>query len=308
MNLYPFTESGTPLLLSASESSLFLYPVRNERFGHPFLLCSGYKNGFSGCVYNGSLHYAYINKENSLLLRRLHESTLLSRLDSTDTITYHAPQLLSLDNSLFLFYFEEEHNCYRLKLRLPLSDAELPLPDAFQTVFREPPFLSLQTTGQYLYLFLIAGATTVSYRYSQASSFEPLRSEEELLSGLRLPWEDEKKQLEQGLIHALRLSEQHQNRLAEEKRKLQLAEAKISELSSETERTNALLSEATHTLQITKAQLAECEQSRLQAEQKSEQTALLLDRAKKQYNELMQVAEQYRQEALKWYGKFTDRH
>lgn len=307
MDLFSFTESGTPLLLSASESGLFLHPIRNERFGHPFLLCSGYKDSFSGCVYNDSLHYAYINKENSLLLRRLHESTLLFRLDSTDAVTYQAPQLVPVGSTLFLFYFEEEHGSYRLKLRLPFSDAELPLPEAIQTSFCELPSLCLQTFGPCLYLFLTAGATVLSYRYSSNTSFEPLHSKEELLSELRIPWETEKVQLEQALLQAVRLSEQQQNLLTEKEQKLQLAEAKISELSSEAEQANLLLTESTQTLRSTQAQLAEYEQSRQQTEQKLEHTSLLLERAKAQYNELMQVAEQYRQEALKWYGKFTNR-
>ncbi len=308
MELFSFTEADTPLLLSASESGLFLHPVRNERFGHPFLLCSGYKNGFSGCVYNDSLYYVYINKENSLLLRRLHESTLLFRLDSTDTVAYRTPQLVPVGNSLFLFYFEEERGFYRLKIRLPLIDGEPQFPEPFQTSFRELPSLSLQAFGQYFYLFLTADATHISYRYTKTTGFEPLCSESELLSELRLPWEDEKKQLEQGLMQALRLSEQQQNLLTEKEQKLQLAEARLSVLSSETEQTNASLSETASALQTVKAQLAECTQNRQQTEQKLEQTSLLLERAKAQYNELMQVAEQYRQEALKWYGKFTDRH
>ncbi|MBQ8548402.1 MAG: hypothetical protein IJ427_07860 [Lachnospiraceae bacterium] len=308
MELFSFCDANTPLLLSASDSGLFLHPVRNERFGHPFLLCSGYKNGFSGCIYNDSLYYVYINKENSLLLRRLHESTLLFRSDSTDAVTYRAPQLVPLGNTLLLFYFEEEHGSYRLKLRVPLSGSEPALPEAFQTAFPKLPTLSLQTTDRYLYLFLTAGKTTVSYRYSLADSFEALCPESELLSGLRLPWECEKKQLEQGLMQAIHLSEQQQNLLTEKEQKMQLAEAKLLELSSEAERANTLLSKTSYTLQSTEAQLAECEQKRFKTAQELEQTSLLLERAKTQYNELMQVAEQYRQEALKWYGKFTDRH
>lgn len=266
MELFSFTVADTPLLVSGSESGLFLHPMRNERFVHPFLLCSGYKSGFSGCIYNESLYYTYINKENSLLLRRLHSASLLFRLDGTDTVTYQAPQLISVDSTLFLFYFEAESDSYRLKLRLPFDHTALPLPKALLSSFPELPFLSLQTVGTYVYLLLATEATTLSYRYTKSAGFELLFSESELLSNLRLPWEVEKKQLEQALLQAVRLSEQQQNLLTE------------------------------------------CEQSRQQAMKKSEQSSLLLERAKDQYNELMQVAERYRQEALKWYGKFTDIH
>lgn len=279
MELFPFVESGAPVLVSASENGLFLHPIHNERFGHPFLLCSGYKNGFSGCIYNDSLHYTYINKENSLLLRRLHESTTLFRLDGTDTVTYQTPQLVAFQGSLLLFYSEKSKDAYRLKLHLPFSEHEPQLPEPLGQAYSVPPLLSLQATGQYLYLFLTAGATDFSYRYSENAGFEVLSSEEELLSRLLIPWESEKTQLEQALLRAVHLSEQQQNLLTAKEQNLQAVEASLKE----------------------------CEQSREQALQKLKQTTLLLERAKKQYNELMQVAEQYRQEAAKWYGKFTDR-
>lgn len=278
MELFPFVESGVPVLVSASENGLFLHPIHNERFGHPFLLCSGYKKGFSGCVYNDSLYYTYINKENSLLLRRFHESTTLFRLDNTDTVAYQAPQLVTFQGSLLLFYSERTQDTYRLKLHLPFSDREPKLPDIFGQAYSTPPLLSLQATGQYLYLFLTTDNTVSAYRYSSAG-FETLSSEEELLSRLLIPWESEKTQLEQALLRAVHLSEQQQNLLTAKEQNLQTVEASLKE----------------------------CEQSREQALQKLKQTTLLLERAKKQYNELMQVAEQYRQEAAKWYGKFTDR-
>jgi len=265
MELFPFIESDTPLLLSASESGLFVHPMKNDRFGHPFLLCSGYKSGLSGCLYNDSLYYTYINKENSLLLRRLHESTLLFRLDCTETVAYVQPQLICFRNTLFLFYFERTQGSFRLKVQLPFSDLHFSLPEPLCTSYSELPTLSLLTTGQYLYLFLSAESSTLSYRYSPAASFEPIHTEADLLSTLRLPWETEKAQLEQALLRAVHLSEQQQTLLSEKEQKLQ------------------------------------------QAVQAQEHTSRLLERAKIQYNELMQVAEQYRQEAMKWYGKFTDR-
>ena len=307
MELFPFIESGTPLLLSASESGLFVYPMKNEHFGHPFLLCSGYKNGFSGCLYNDSLYYTYTNKEDSLLLRRLHESTLLFRLDRTETVVYLQPQLICFNNTLFLFYFESAQGSFHLKVQLPFSGQHFSLPEPLCTSYPELPTLSLLTTGHYLYLFLSVGTSTLSYRYSPVTYFEPVHTEADLLSSLRLPWETEKAQLEQALLRAVHLSEQQQNLLSEKEQKLQLNETRFTELTSEAEHTQNLLSETTEALRTVQAQLAECEQNRHQTSQELEHVSLLLERAKVQYNELMQVAEQYRQEALKWYGKFTDR-
>ena len=308
MELFSFSVSGLPLLLSASDTGLFLHPIQSGQFGRPVLLCSNYKSGLCGCEYKHSLYYTYINRENALLLRRLGESTVLFRLEQNGSVICHSPHLIVFDNTLFLFYLEETPDSCVLRLHLPFTDTGLKLPDRLQTVCPTPPLLSFQTTGQYLYLLLSTGTTTVSYRYTKETGFEPILSEADILSKLRLPWEDEKKQLERGIVHALRLSEQHQNLLNEKEQELQLAQTKLSELSTEAERTNATLSETVRILQTTETQLTECEQSRQQTEQKLQQTTHLLERAKAQYTELMQVAEQYRQEALKWYGKFADRH
>ena len=308
MELFSFSVSGAPFLLSASENNLFSYPIRNEHIGRPFLLCSNYKSGLSGCIYDESLYYTYINRENSLFLRRFPDSALQFRLDGTDTVSYQAPQLIVFKNSLLLFYFEKDASSYRLKLQLPFSDDKSQLPETIQAPFSKLPSLSLQTTGRYLYLFLTTESGVSSYRYSASAGFEPLCSEEELLSDLRLPWETEKKQLEQGLMQAIHLSEQQQALLTEREQKLQRAETKVSELLSETQQADSLLVKTTKELQTVKAQLAECEQTKQLTAQTLSHTSLLLERAKVQYNELMQVAEQYRQEALKWYGKFTDRH
>ncbi len=277
--LYSF-EPNKKLLLSASPSGLYVHTMYNEHFLRPTLLCSNYDSGLCGTLYNGSLYYSYINKDRSLLLRCLHDPTLRFRLDSTSTVTYREPQLVAFADSLLLFYFEAESNRYRLKLRHPFTETQPPLPDALKTSFPVFPTLHTLATKQYLYISLATGGTSLLFRYHPSSSFEQLRSEEELLPILRIPWETEKTQLEQSLMQAIHLSEQQQT----------------------------LLSETTQTLQATQTQLAKCEQNRQQALQTSEKTSLLLERAKAQYNELMQVAEQYRLEAQKWYGKFTDRH
>lgn len=308
MELFSFSFANTSFLLSASESGLFAYPVHNERPGHPSLLCANYRTGLSGCVYNQTLYYAYLTKENSLLIRRLSESGTLFRLDCTDTVIYSNPQLIVFSNTLYLFYTEEKGGAYRLKLWQLFPHTKRMLPDSLSAFFPAPPRLSLSATEQYLYIVLTSGTTELSYRFSASSSFELLRSEEEVLSNLRLPWEAEEAQLKQTILQAIHLSEQQQNLLTEKEQKLKHAETRISQLTAEAEQATAMLADTTSALLTVEKQLTECEINRQQTLKELEQTSLLLDRAKTQYNELMQVAEQYRQEALKWYGKFTDLH
>ena len=305
--LFPF-EPNKKLLLSTSQSGLFLHTLYNDRFLRPTLLCSNYKSDLCSALYNDTIYYSYINKDDSLLLRCLRDSSLLLRLDSTSTVTYRGPQLIAFNNSLFLLYFEALHNSYQLKMRQLFTETQPHLPRILEASFSELPLLHLLATKQFLYLLLTTGQTSVLFRYHPDSSFRQLWSEEEYLAKLRLPWESEKRELEQSLIQAVQLSGQQQTRLTEKEQKLQAAESKLSGLSSELKQTKAELSEKNDTLQHIQLRLTECEQNRQQTLHTLEHTQQLLDRAKTQYNELMQVAEQYRAEAQKWYGKFTDRH
>lgn len=310
MELLSLSLPGNSLLLSGSENGLFLHTMQNQQFGRPLLLCSGYKSGLSACVSGGRAYYTYINKENVLLLRRLYDPAVLFRLDYTDSDFCPAPLLIHFNHTLFLFYFEYDTSqaLYRLKLSLPFSDLAPMLPNALTSPYSDFPQLHVQATKHYLYVILTTKANSVAYRYSASASFEPVLSETDLLAGLRLPWESEKAQLEQTIRQSIQLSGQQQALLTEKEQKLHAMETKLAELSSEAEQTNTSLRETTQALQTVKAQLTECEQSRQQTAQTLAHTTLLLERAKAQYAELMQVAEQYRQEAMKWYEKFTDRH
>lgn len=308
MELLSFSLSGKFLLLSGSEDGLYLHTIQNQHFGRPLLLCSGYKNGLSGCISGDSAYYTYINKENALLLRRLYDPTVPFRLDCPASVTYRSPQLFLFHHILFLFYWEVEQDNTRLKLCLPFSDLTPELPDALATPYSGSPQLHVQTTEHYLYLILTTGAASVAYRYTTPVSFEPLCTETELLSALQLPWETEKAQLEQTILRSIHLSEQQQALLAEKEQKLHTVEARLSNLSSDADQANASLLETMQALQAAKTQLEESEQNRQQTAQALTHTSFLLERAKSQYSELMQVAEQYRQEAMKWYGKFTDRN
>ncbi len=280
MELLSLSLSDKALVLSGSEDGLYLHTMQNQWFGRPLLLCSGYKSGLSACISGDSVYYTYINKDNALLFRRLYDPAVLFRLDSSDSVLYHSPQLILFHHILFLFYWETAQDMCRLKLCLPFSDLTPVLPEALSASYSGFPQLHIQTTEHYLYLMLSLETSSLVYRCTEPSSFAPLCTEAELLPVLQLPWEAEKKQLEHNLTQAIRLSGQQQTLLTETEQKLQTAEAR----------------------------LAECEQSRQQTAQSLAHTSLLLERAKSQYTELMQVAEQYRQEAMKWYGKFTDRN
>ncbi len=311
------------ILLAADHSRLYSHLFYNERFLRSSLLCSNYECGLSCTLYSGSLYYTYINREHSLLLRCVGESSLHFRLDGTEATSYHSPCLVVFGGFLLLLYFECTDGMYRLKLRAPFADLPQPsFPDEIPAAFPELPSLHLQTTAHYLYLFLTTGTSSFLFRYTPAFVPEILGSEKELLTRSRIPWETEKTELNAHLQQAKQRTAEQQELLTEKETKLQTLSTLLAEKEANLHTQEMLLAEKDTVLSDTKArlkqseenlhrirnQLAECDAARREALQNLTQTAGLLERAKDQYEELMRVALQYKEEAAKWYGKYTDRH
>ncbi len=279
-------EPTRKLLLSTSDSGLYAHALQNERLIRSTQLCSNYESDLSGVLYNNTLYYSYLTKERSLLVRCFGDATIVFRLDSTGNISYQQPQLLSFANTLLLSYIEQTDAGYVPKFRCLFTDlppVSLPISAPASVI----PQLRLLSTDTALYIFLSADTTSEVFRYNTSFSPEKLCTETEASAILQLPWKTEKNELQQKIDQ---LTEQ-----------LTQAQDELAQKSAQCTRLESMLIEQTGNLHTTKKQLA-------QTEHNLQQTQTLLERAKAQYDELMQVAERYRDEARKWYGKFSDRH
>ena len=283
------------ILLTASSSGLYAHHFQNEHFLRSSLLCSNYECGLSCTRYNDALYYVYINREHTLLLRCVGESSLQFRLDGTEAISYHSPRLVVFGGFLLLLYFECTDGAYQLRIRTPFADRPpLPLPSALPASFAGLPDFRILTSEKHLYLLLSADAASFLFRYTAAFAPEVLGSEEELLTQSRILWEAENTELNTRLQQTKQRTAELQELLTEKESKLQTL--------------HTLLAEKEANLHRIRNQLTECETARREALQNLMHTSGLLERAKVQYEELMQIALQYKEEAAKWYGKFTDRH
>ena len=320
--LYTLTPNKK-ILLTASSSGLYAHHYQNDRFLRSSLLCSNYEQGLSGVLYNDALYYTYINKEHSLLLRCIGESSLQFRLDGTETISYHSPRLAVFGGFLLLLYLERTDGTYQLRMRTPF--AGLP-PIAFPSVhpasFPGFPDLGVLSSEKYLYLLLSAGDSSFLFRYTTSFVPEILCSEEELFSRLRPIRDAEKAEFMTQLHQAEQQAAEQQALLTEKEATLQMLRTRFSEKEANLHMQTMLLAEKDTELSDTKSRLqqseehlhhvqnrlTECDTARREALQNLTHTSGLLERAKVQYEELMQIALQYKEEAAKWYAKFTDRH
>ncbi len=320
--LYTLT-TNKKILLTVSSSGLYAHHFQNERFLRSSLLCSNYECGLSCTLYNDALYYVYLNKERTLLLRCVGESSLPFRLDGTKTTAYHAPKLVVFGSFLLLLYFECTGGAYQLRIRAPFADLPpITLPSFLPASFAGLPDLGILPSEKHLYLLLSAGGSSFLFRYT--TSFEPegLCSEEELFSRLCPVWDAEKAEFTTQLQQAEQQAAKQQALLTEKEGELQALNVHLAAKEATLQATEVLLTEKNSELSDTKARLqqseerlhrvqnrlTECDVARQEALQNLARTTSLLERAKVQYEELMQIALQYKEEAAKWYGKFTDRH
>ena len=320
--LYTLTPNKK-ILLTASSSGLYAHHYQNDRFLRSSLLCSNYEQGLSGVLYNDALYYAYINKEQSLLLRCIGESSLQFRLDGTEAISYHAPRLAVFGGFLLLLYFECTGGAYQLRIRAPFADLPpITLPSFLPVSFAGLPDLGILPSEKHLYLLLCAGGSSFLFRYTTSFAPKILCSEEEFFSRLRPVRDAEKAEFMTQLQQAEQQATEQQELLTEKETKLQMLRTRLAEREANLHMQTMLLAEKDTELSDTKAllqqskeqlhhvqnRLTECDAARREALQNLTHTSGLLERAKVQYGELMQIALQYKEEAAKWYGKFTDRH
>jgi len=298
--LYP-SEANKNLLLYTTGTGLYARTLQKEHIGRPTLLCSNYESGLSSVLYHDTVYYSYINKEHSLLIRALTKPAVLFRLDCTSGVSYLLPQLIVFNEVLLLFYFEKTQNFYVLKSHTPFTDTQ---PESFSSVFSdtfsELPSLTLQATASHLFVLLTTSQDLKLCRYNSTLSSEPLYSDAEFHSLLV-------KKTQELQTVAQQLEERNQE--------LQTLRQQLSQKTQELEISNLVLTARNQELEQTKLLFTAGKQEakelilRLSDSEKALQhTTLLLERAKTQYTELMQVAEKYKEEAMKWYSKFTDRY
>lgn len=138
-------------------------------------------------------------------------------------------------------------------------------PEVLPDCFFNIPKLQLLSTGTHLFVFLSVDNSSKLFRYNTELRIETLLSKEELSYELAPLLEQEHKLLQE--------KEQEASDA-----KMQLAEKE--------------------------QELRNIRQSLAESEKKTHHTELLLERAKTQYAELMDVATKYREEAIKWRSKF----
>lgn len=104
-NLYESAD-GNGLLIYSFSNQIILRQKVGENISRGMVLASDYLTGLSHAIYNGILHYSYINLDHQLVLKRTTDSSILFLKEDFCGCLDFAPVLVSFSGKLFFIYQE----------------------------------------------------------------------------------------------------------------------------------------------------------------------------------------------------------
>lgn len=278
-----------------AEQNLILYTTGNyiclrtsvrENLTRPIILCDDYASDLSDLVYHNTIYYAYQNTNRDIILRSVIEQNDLYKISSRSTPDCFYPQVAAIRKLLILFYFVKNpvDNSYCLKTTFPLQpEQKLLLPgDLFSTeaassvsgeaVFCSLPALHVLPVGGELIVHLSHDTEEFVFSINESLQCDKLCRNQEMLS-------------------------QVQTELDKNKGMLSRAQTELDKNKEMLSQTQTELDKSRELLAQTQKQI-----SRLQSDLSGRDQ--LIQSIRKQYEELMDTAMKYRDEAVKWHNKF----
>lgn len=157
-NVYPL-DSGRNLILYESGNTLYLRTSVGEGVTRPITLCTDYAGGFSDTVYHGTVYYCYLSTGHNIVIRSITELQELYKLGVHEFKDCLAPQIVSFQDTLLLFYVIKNpaNDAYCLRAFFPFEtgrNIELPKKE-----FRYSPKIHI-TCSQYDMLVSVGEETT----------------------------------------------------------------------------------------------------------------------------------------------------
>lgn len=262
------TEHNRKLLLYHLNSQIHLRTMNSELIGRPTILCSDFARDLTSTIYNGTIYYAYVNTGHNLLVKSITEPNTLFKLENTEALEYFQPQILVFNKQLLLFYTIQNpvDHSYSIKCVFPFqNDISFTIPDSFPLL----PKLMVFPTDDYVFINIYNDFYNKILQMDSKYHCNTLGSRQDFT-------EERSEDLKQKI-------EQLEQQLEEQDSIIKERDAIIEEQQSAIKEQDALLQEKENALRNQSA---------------------MIESAKKQYNELMDVASQYREEAIKWRSKF----
>lgn len=283
---------------------LIMQHKEGERIGRPVLLANDYESGFGGILYEDTFYYVYVTVDGELLLRNIRDNMVYYRIAGEGRIP--VPLRLSVrQGQLMLWYLEDGHG----------KDGDTEAGDAEAGKGTEQtrclkcacPFqpqrgqivLEGISAGESVCIFESDGDVLIITRGDGENRARNIYLLDEELKMKKLETEENFETVIQSTVQ-------------DQTNKLRMLLKEMEDnLQNEREVWGEKERNMQEKLQKERESIEILQQNNLQLEQQiAEKDAQLgrfqgmIESAKQQYEELMHVAEQYRDEAVKWRSKF----
>jgi len=120
------------LILYRSGTALYIRSTSGESVTRPVTLCTDYKDTLSDTTYNGTVYYAYRSTEQDIIVRSITDLQNIYRISSQEVPDCRDPRLITFRENLILFYTTKSplNNAFYLKAVFPLRpEKRISLPE-----------------------------------------------------------------------------------------------------------------------------------------------------------------------------------
>lgn len=262
------TEHNRKLLLYHLNNQIHLRTMNLNAIGRPSVLCNDFSRDLTSTIYNGTIYYAYVNTAHSIFVKSITEPNTLFKLENTESLEYFQPQILVFNKQLLLFYTIQNpvDNSYSVKCVFPFqNDISFTIPDSFPLL----PKLNVFPSDDYVFINIYNDFYHKILQMDSKYQCNILGSRQDFAG------------------------EQSEN-----------LQEKIEQLEQQIEEQDSAIKEQDVVIKDQESTIKEQNSLLLEKENALRNQSTMIESAKKQYNELMDVASQYRKEAIKWRSKF----
>ncbi|MDO5155175.1 MAG: hypothetical protein Q4D51_04340 [Eubacteriales bacterium] len=269
------TNQGTSLLFYASENHIILRKKKGETFSRPITLASDYFSDLTQTLYNGNVYYSYINDKQEIIVKNITENQSLFTSEDETISTYYYPVLTTFQKQLFLFYIMKNpfDNSYSIKCNaIFTNNIHFIIPDTYKTL----PKISLTPLSEVLLISIYDDFSHKFILMDSSFSATPIGSSRDF---------------------SISQCQQHKQELEAMLQQCQ------KEISANTQENNQQIERLNQEILSLQSKLSIRDQLLQERKKEYDHMSSMLESAKTQYNELMQIANQYRQEAIKWHNK-----
>lgn len=259
------------LIIYNAGSNIFLRVAHFGGLDRPIVLAADYLCGLTECIYNSSLYYSYINQNGSLIIKNIMNTANVLAIDCNYVQEYSNPKLAICNDTLLLFYLKQNPVSDKPSLHCITPDDNnalpIPLPD-----IKEP-------VNSYSVLaynnFILLCVNEHIYKIEQIGHFKQLVTRTANNNSGNINTDNNNNNNADNINNDDNINSNNNN---------------SNNNNNYIEREKSLTEDFNKKIAACQAKI-------------NEQSAVI-DSITTQYNELMDIARQYRDEAIKWRSKF----